>query len=58
MAPGSSVPVNIAPIRALVDRDDGHYLISAKVVGYVRYRWVGADENQGLQYSPHATRFK
>lgn len=49
MTPGSSVPVNIAPTRALADRDDGHYLISAKVVGYVRYRWLGPGENQGLQ---------
>jgi hypothetical protein len=49
MTPGSSVPVNIAPTRALVDRDDGHYLISAKVVGYVRYRWLGPGENQGVQ---------
>jgi hypothetical protein len=44
MAPGSSVPMKIAPLRPLIERDDGHYLISAKVVGYVRYRWVKPHE--------------
>lgn len=40
LQPGASVPVNIAPMRALPRRDDGRFLISAKVVGYTRYRWA------------------
>ena len=40
LLPGASIPVNIAPLHALPDRDDGHFVISAKVVGYTRYRWV------------------
>ncbi len=40
LIPGGSVPVKIAPLHELSKRDGGHYLISAKVVGYTRYRWV------------------
>lgn len=40
LAPGASVPMNLAPLHPLTKRDDGHFLISAKVVGYTRYRWV------------------
>jgi hypothetical protein len=36
--------MNLAPLDPLPDRDDGHFLISAKVVGYTRYRWVTADD--------------
>ena len=44
LEPGTSVPMNIAPLHPLPDRDDGHFLISAKVVGYTRYRWVTPDD--------------
>jgi len=40
LTPGESVPMNLAPLHPLPDRDDGHFLISAKVVGYTRFRWV------------------
>lgn len=40
LAPGASMPVNITPLHRLAERDDGRYLISAKVVGYTRFRWV------------------
>jgi len=40
LEPGASVPMNLAPLHPLPDRDDGHFLISAKVVGYTRYRWA------------------
>ncbi len=40
LIPGGSVPVKIAPLQDLTTGDDGHYLISAKVVGYTRDRWV------------------
>ncbi len=46
LAPGASAPVNIAPLIPLAERDDGHFLISAKVVGYTRYRWVAPGEPQ------------
>lgn len=46
LAPGSSVPVNIAPARALPERNDGQFLISVKVVGYTRYRWVTPADQQ------------
>ncbi len=36
LTPGESVPMNLAPLHPLPDRDDGHFLISAKVVGYTR----------------------
>lgn len=44
LTPGESVPMNLPPLRPLPDRDDGHFLISAKVVGYTRYRWVTPDD--------------
>jgi hypothetical protein len=44
LAPGASVPMSLTPTRPLPDRDDGHFLISAKVVGYTSYRWVTPDE--------------
>ncbi len=44
LTPGESVPMNLAPLHPLPDRDDGHFLISAKVVGYTRYRWVTPDD--------------
>lgn len=40
LIPGGSVPVKIALLHESSKRDDDHYLISAKVVGYTRYRWV------------------
>jgi len=46
LAPGASVPVNIAPLQTLAERDDGHFLISAKVVGYTRYRWMTPRDRQ------------
>ncbi len=44
LTPGESVPMNLAPLHPLPDRDDGHFLISAKVVGYTRFRWVTPDD--------------
>ena len=46
LIPGESMPVKIAPAHELTSRDDGHYLISAKVVGYIRYRWVTPNDLQ------------
>lgn len=40
LTPGESVPMNLPPLHPLPDRDDGHFLISAKVVGYTRFRWL------------------
>ena len=40
LEPGQSSPLTIPPTRELTTRDDGHYSISAKVMGYTRYRWV------------------
>jgi len=40
LIPGASIPVNIAPLRPLAERDDGHFLITAKVIGFTRYRWA------------------
>ncbi len=40
LIPGASVPVNIAPLRPMAARDDGHFLITAKVIGFTRYRWA------------------
>lgn len=40
LKPGDSSPLSIPPLQELADRDDGKYLISAKVMGYTRYRWV------------------
>lgn len=44
LTPGESVPMNLAPLHPLPERDDGHFLISAKVVGYTRFRWVSPDD--------------
>jgi len=44
LAPGASVPMNLTPLHPLPDREDGHFLISAKVLGYTRYRWVSPDD--------------
>jgi hypothetical protein len=40
LSPGASIPVNIAPTHPLAEREDGHFLISAKVIGFTRYRWA------------------
>ena len=40
LAPGESSPLTIPPLKPIVERDDGHYVINAKVMGYTRYRWV------------------
>lgn len=40
LAPGASMPLNITPLHPLAERDDGHFMISAKVIGYTRFRWV------------------
>lgn len=40
LKPGDSSPLTIPPLQPLADRDDGKYLISAKVMGYTRFRWV------------------
>jgi hypothetical protein len=40
LTPGASMPVNIPPLYPPAERDDGSFLISAKVVGYTRFRWV------------------
>ena len=44
MYPGATIPVKIAPLKTFATRADGHYLISAKIVGYTRYRWVTSAE--------------
>lgn len=44
LTPGESVPMNLPPLHPLPDRDDGHFLISAKVVGYTRFRWLTPDD--------------
>ena len=41
LKPGDSSPLSIPPLQTLARRDDGKYLISAKVMGYTRYRWLG-----------------
>jgi hypothetical protein len=38
LSPGESMPVDIASARPAPD--DDHYSITAKVVGYTRYRWA------------------
>jgi len=40
LKPGDSSPLSIPPLRELSHREDGKYLISAKVMGYTRFRWV------------------
>ena len=40
LRPGDSSPLSIPPLRALEARDDGKFLISAKVMGYTRFQWV------------------
>ena len=39
LSPGESMPVDIASTRLAPD-DDDQYSITAKVVGYTRYRWA------------------
>lgn len=40
LRPGDSSPLSIPPLRAIEPRDDGKFLISAKVMGYTRFQWV------------------
>ena len=40
LRPGDSSPLSIPPLRTLEPRDDGKFLISAKVMGYTRFQWV------------------
>ena len=40
LKPGDTTPLSIPPLRELTVRDDGKFLISAKVMGYTRFQWV------------------
>ena len=40
LKPGDSSPLSIPPLRDIISRDDGKFLISAKVMGYTRFKWV------------------
>ena len=42
--PGETSPLSIPPIHPVAERDDGFFRISAKVMGYTRYRWVNEPE--------------
>lgn len=40
LKPGDSSPLSIPPLREMTDNKDGKFLISAKVMGYTRFKWV------------------
>ena len=40
LKPGDSSPLSIPALRPIELRDDGKFLISAKVMGYTRFQWV------------------
>lgn len=40
LKPGDTSPLSIPPLRPMPARDDGKFLISAKVMGYTRFSWV------------------
>ena len=40
LKPGDSSPLSIPPLREMRDNQQGKFLISAKVMGYTRFKWV------------------
>ncbi|MGR8947293.1 MAG: hypothetical protein ACU84Q_04545 [Gammaproteobacteria bacterium] len=40
LKPGDSSPLSIPPLREITNSDAGKFLISAKVMGYTRFKWV------------------
>ncbi|MEM7467290.1 MAG: hypothetical protein AAF387_10435 [Pseudomonadota bacterium] len=43
LKPGDSSPLSIPALRKIENNDQGKFLISAKVMGYTRFKWVRGD---------------